>query len=644
MCGIAGVWHPQASLTSERLHDLAGRMADAVAHRGPDDRGTWVEPEAGLGMGFRRLAIIDLSPAGHQPMVSASGRFVVTFNGEIYNYQDLRRELEQAGATFRGASDTEVMLAGVERWGPAATFSRLWGMFAIALWDREERVLWIARDRLGKKPLYYGWLDGVFLYGSELKALRADDHGPSRVAPAALAAYLRFAYVPGPHCIYEGVRKLPPGAFAVVRPGRDPEITRYWDPRQVAAGGRLDAGQTDAGAVAALDTLLRDATRCRMVADVPLGAFLSGGIDSSAVVALMQAESTRPVRTFTIGFTEAAYDEARDARAVSAHLGTDHTELYVAPGTAQAVIPRLAEMYDEPFADSSEIPTFLVSEMARAHVTVAVSGDGGDEVFGGYNRYLWAPSIARRMSALPGPLVRAAGQARTWLSPAAWDALGRAGAAVGAGALKQRTLGDKVHKVGRALRAGTPDGIYRTLVSQWDAPPVAGGAREAGSWLDDPSVGEAAPDFVDRMMLLDTLSYLPDDILVKVDRASMAVSLEARAPLLDHRVVEWAWRQPRERRIRDGRGKWALRQVLGRYVPEALIDRPKAGFAIPVAEWLRGPLRDWAESLLSERALRDGLLDPQPVRRVWRQHLERRANAEPALWTVLMWQAWRARW
>ena len=644
MCGIAGFWHPQASQPAERLHELAGRMADAIAHRGPDDRGTWAEPEAGLAMGFRRLAILDLSPTGHQPMVSESGRYVVTFNGEIYNYQDLRRELDGLGARFRGTSDTEVMLAGVERWGASATFARLWGMFAIALWDRQERLLWIARDRLGKKPLYYGWLDGVFLYGSELKALRAHEHGPSRLSPRALAAFLRFAYVPGPHCIYDGVRKLEPGAFAVIRADRDPEVTRYWDPRRLAADGPGDDRASDDDAVVSLDGLLRDATRRRMVADVPLGAFLSGGIDSSTVVALMQAESSRPVRTFTIGFTEAGYDEAGDARAVSAHLGTDHTELAVSPGEARAVIPRLPAIYDEPFADSSQIPTFLVSEMARAHVTVALSGDGGDEVFGGYNRYLWAPAIARRASRAPRLLTRGAGRALTWLSPAAWDAIGRCGAAAGLAGLRQRTLGDKVHKVGRALRAGTPDGIYRTLVSQWDVPPVAGGGGEASSSIADPSVAAAAPDFVDRMILLDTLTYLPDDILVKVDRASMAVSLEARAPLLDHRVVEWAWRQPRHRRIRDGRGKWALRQVLGRYVPDQLIDRPKAGFAIPVAEWLRGPLRDWAESLLGERALEEGMLDPRPVRRVWQQHLDRRANAEPALWTVLMWQAWRARW
>lgn len=644
MCGLAGFWSPSATSTADQLVDTAGRMADAIAHRGPDDRGLWADAPAGIAMGFRRLAIIDLTPSGHQPMVSEGGRFVVTFNGEIYNYQDLRHELAGMGARFRGTSDTEVMLAGFERWGPAATFPRLWGMFAIALWDRQARVLWIARDRLGKKPLYYGWHEGVFLYGSELKALRAHPACPTRVSTPALASFLRFGGVPGRHCIYDGLHKLEPGTFAAVRPGVDVATTRYWDVRALAEAGPSPESATDDAAVDGLEGLLRDATRRRMVADVPLGAFLSGGIDSSAVVALMQAESPRPVRTFTIGFEAAGYDEARDAKAVAAHLGTDHAELYVSAARAQGVIPRLAEIYDEPFADSSQIPTFLVSEMARAHVTVAVSGDGGDEVFGGYNRYLWAPRVAARRRRLPGVVGRAAGGALQSLSPATWDTVGRAGGRLGVGALRQRTLGDKLHKLGRALQAADDDGVYRSLVSHWQPPPVAGGGGECDTALDDPTLPAAVPSFVDRMMLLDTVGYLPDDILVKVDRASMAVSLEARAPLLDHRVVEWAWRQPRHRRIRNGRGKWALRQVLRRHVPEALVDRPKAGFAIPVGEWLRGPLRDWAESLLSEPALREGWLEPGPVRRAWAQHVGGRANMEPALWTVLMWQAWRQRW
>ena len=617
-------------------------MTDAIVHRGPDDRGTWVDEAAGLALGFRRLAVLDLSPSGHQPMLSRDERFVVTFNGEIYNHQDLRVELIGLGGRFRGTSDTEVMLAAIERWGPEATFARLWGMFAIVLWDRQERTLWMARDRLGKKPLYYGWANGTFLWGSELKALRAHAACPTRISPAAQAAFLRFAYVPGPQCIYEGLQKLLPGAYARVTPGEPPRITRYWDPRDVVeAGTRAPSTLDDASAVEELDHLLRDATRRRMVADVPLGAFLSGGIDSSAVVSLMQAESTRPVRTFTLGFDEAGYDEAQDARAVAAHLGTAHTELHVTAEDARAVIPRLGRMFDEPFADSSQIPTFLVAQMARRDVTVAVSGDGGDEVFGGYNRYLFAPNVVARTAGVPGWARQAAGRLLTSVTPATWDAAGRIGGRV-SGALRQKALGDKLHKLGAAIAASDPDDLYLSLVSQWQTPPTTWREGEPCALLRDRRVHAVAPGFVERMMLLDTMTYLPDDILAKVDRASMAASLEARAPLLDHRVVEWAWRQPLDRRIRAGQGKWALRQVLRKYVPDALVDRPKAGFAIPVHTWLRGPLRPWAEALLTESALRDAGLDPAPIRRAWQEHVSGRANHLPRLWTVLMWQAWRA--
>ena len=617
-------------------------MTDAIVHRGPDDRGTWVDEAAGLALGFRRLAVLDLSPSGHQPMLSRDERFVVTFNGEIYNHHDLRVELIGLGGRFRGTSDTEVMLAAIERWGPEATFARLWGMFAIVLWDRQERTLWMARDRLGKKPLYYGWANGTFLWGSELKALRAHAACPTRISPAAQAAFLRFAYVPGPQCIYEGLEKLLPGAYARVTPGEPPRISRYWDPRDVVeAGTRAPSTLDDASAVEELDHLLRDATRRRMVADVPLGAFLSGGIDSSAVVSLMQAESTRPVRTFTLGFDEAGYDEAQDARAVAAHLGTAHTELRVTTEDARAVIPRLGRMFDEPFADSSQIPTFLVAQMARRDVTVAVSGDGGDEVFGGYNRYLFAPNVVARTAGVPGWARQAAGRLLTSVTPATWDAAGRIGGRV-SGALRQKALGDKLHKLGAAMTASDPDDLYLSLVSQWQTPPTVWREGEACALLHDRRVHAVAPGFVERMMLLDTMTYLPDDILAKVDRASMAASLEARAPLLDHRVVEWAWRQPLDRRIRAGQGKWALRQVLRKYVPDALVDRPKAGFAIPVHTWLRGPLRPWAEALLTESALRDAGLDPAPIRRVWQEHVSGRANHLPRLWTVLMWQAWRA--
>jgi len=644
MCGLAGFWHPDSTSPEAALHDAAGRMTDAIAHRGPDDRGTWADADAGVVLGFRRLAILDLSPTGHQPMLSPDGRYVVVFNGEIYNYQDLRVELEGHGARFRGTSDTEVMLAGIARWGAAATFTRLWGMFAIVLWDRHDRTLWIARDRLGKKPLYYGWAGGTFLFGSELKALRAHPACPTRVSPQALASFLRFAYVPSPHCIYEGLHKLLPGSYAIIRDGQA-TVTRYWDPRAVATAGAAHPSLLDdESAIDELDGLLRDATRRRMIADVPLGAFLSGGIDSSAVVALMQAGSAQAVRTFTIGFAEGGYDEAKDAAAVAAHLGTTHTALYVTPEEARAVIPQLADIYDEPFADSSQIPTFLVAQMARRDVTVALSGDGGDEVFGGYNRYLWAPRLAAQAAAYPGWARRGVGRALAGVAPSTWDAVGRLVGGGASAAMGQRALGDKMHKLGTALSAASADELYLSLVSQWQRPPLAGAVAEHPLLLRDASLQAAAPAFVDRMMLADTMTYLPDDILVKVDRATMAVSLEGRAPLLDHRVVEWAWRQPRSRRIRAGQGKWALRQVLRRYVPDALIDRPKSGFAVPVHAWLRGPLRAWADDLLSEASLRDSLLDAALVGRAWREHLAGRANHLPQLWTVLMWQAWRARW
>jgi asparagine synthase (glutamine-hydrolysing) len=638
MCGLAGFWRPESTSPNAVLHEQATRMADTLAHRGPDDHGTWVDENAGLGLGFRRLAIIDLSPTGHQPMLSADGRYVAVFNGEIYNYQDLRAQLEARGSRLRGASDTEVMLAAVVQWGPAEAITRLWGMFAIALWDRHDRVLWLARDRLGKKPLYYGWSQGTFLFGSELKALQAHADFEERIARPALASYLRFAYVPSPYCIYDGISKLLPGAHAVIRPHQKPVVTRYWDARAVAHQGSTELSTLDdVEAVGELDELLRDSTRRRMVADVPLGAFLSGGIDSSTVVSLMQAQSRHRVRTFTIGFEETGYDEARDAKAVAVHLGTDHTELYVTPAQARAVIPCLSQIYDEPFADSSQIPTFLVSKLARHHVTVALSGDGGDEVFGGYMRYLWAPAVADRASRLPAWARRAAGFALKSIPPPAWDRVGR----VAPERMRQRMFGDKLHKLGTALDAGTSDELYRRLVSQWQDPPIEG--PEAESLLGDPGIRSAAPGFLERMMLLDAMTYLPDDILVKVDRASMAVGLEVRAPLLDHRVIEWAWRQPLTRHIREGHGKWVLRQVLDRYLPRPLVERPKSGFAIPMHAWLRGPLREWAEDLLSEAKLRDSMLDPAPVRAAWQSHLAERSNQHHQLWTVLMWQAWRSR-
>jgi len=642
MCGICGFLDPRGGTTRDELSDTVGGMAACVRHRGPDDGGAWVDEEAGVALGHRRLSIVDLSPLGHQPMQSGGGRYVVAFNGEIYNFPALRRELEGRGHRFRGHSDTEVLLAAVEEWGVEAALRRFVGMFAFALWDRAERALFLCRDRMGEKPLYYGWSGGVFLFGSELKALRAHPRWRGEVDRDALALYLRHVYVPGPYSIYRGIRKLQPGNFLRVTADETApaEPTEYWSLREAAAAGAADPFTgSDAEAVDALDARLRDAVAQQMVADVPLGAFLSGGIDSSTVVALMQAQSATPVRTFSIGVHDRDYDEAEHARAVAAHLGTDHTELYVTSEDALGVIPRLATMYDEPFADSSQIPTFLVAQMARRDVTVSLSGDGGDELFGGYNRYFVGRRVWNRVRGVPRPLRRAMAGGLAAVPPRGWDALN----GVLPARLRQPQLGNRLHKLGHVLAAGRPEAIYERLVSEWTSPnDVVRGGREPLTQVTDPARRAPRDDFTERMMYLDALTYLPDDILVKVDRAAMAVSLETRVPFLDHRVVELAWRLPLGMKVRGTQGKWILRQVLDRYVPRELIERPKMGFGIPIQSWLRGPLRDWAEALLDERRLRDeGFFHPAPIRARWREHLAGSAEWQHSLWSVLMFQAWR---
>jgi asparagine synthase (glutamine-hydrolysing) len=643
MCGIAGFWSGEGAPGAE-LEALGRRMGMALSHRGPDGSGEWAEPEAGLLLAHRRLSILDLSPEGAQPMVSGSGRYVMSFNGEVYNFGELRRELEQGGARFRGHSDTEVMLAAFDAWGVQPAVRRFVGMFAFALWDRRERTLSLVRDRLGIKPLFYGWCGRTLLFGSELKALTAHPAFSAGVDRGALALLLRHDCVPAPYSIYQGIFKLPPGTVLTLRSAaeRNAEPAAFWSAREVAERGAANPfGGSDQEAVDELDGLLREAVRLRMIADVPLGAFLSGGVDSSTVVALMQAQSERPVRTFSVGFHDEGYDEAGQARAVAAHLGTDHTELYVSPQDALAVVPRLPEMFDEPFADSSQIPTFLVSRLARQQVTVSLSGDGGDELFGGYNRHVWGPRVWRRMAPLPLPLRRAAARALTARTPESWDRLyGRAERVLPA-ALRQRTPGYKLHKLAGVLGSGSAEEMYRRLASHWRNPPaVVPGAVEPPTALTDSSRWAAVPGVAETMMFLDLVTYLPDDILTKVDRASMAVSLEARVPLLDHRVVEFAWRLPLRMKLREGEGKWVLRRVLDRYVPRELVERPKMGFAVPLAAWLRGPLRDWAEALLDPRVLRTGgFFDPAPVRKAWAEHLSGADRGE-ALWDVLMFQAW----
>lgn len=638
MCGIAGFIDLKGQASGGALESDARAMAASMVHRGPDSDGIWRDDEAGVAFAFRRLAIIDVTEAGSQPMVSAGGRFVIVYNGEAYNFPVLRRELEATGIIFRGDSDTEVLLEGFALWGVPATVKRMVGMFAFALWDRAERRLWLGRDRLGIKPLYYGLVDGLFLFGSELKALRAKSGWRPVLDRDALASYARFNYVPAPRTIYRGIRKLEAGTLLSFRAGGEPEITRYWDLAEIAARPKRDI--SDEEAIAEAEALLREAVSMRMVADVPLGALLSGGVDSASVVALMQQASDRPVKTFTIGFDESGFDESAHASAVAKHLGTDHTEVMLSPDRARDLVPRLADWYDEPFADSSALPTRLVSQVAQRHVTVALSGDGGDEVFLGYNRYRSAASAWRRSRALPGPLRKLAAGAMQSVPTGAWDAM----AGLLPASRRPGLAGDKMHKLAGLLRADDADAAYRGLVSHWTDPDaLVTGGREQPSAVWDAAA--AIPDFTERMAFLDSMTYLPDDILHKVDRASMSVSLEARVPLLDHRLVEFAWSLPPHMRLRDGQGKWLLRQVLYRHVPRDIIDRPKAGFAVPVGAWLRGPLRDWAEDLLDERRLREeGWFDAAMVRSAWDAHLAGRGNHWQAIWGICMAQDWAARW
>ncbi len=646
MCGLSGLWQ-RGGGAEENLRARVGAMAATLVHRGPDDGGDYVDASAGVALGFRRLAIVDLSPTGHQPMRSAAGRYVIVFNGEIYNYRDLRARLAGDGATFRGTSDTEVILELIARRGVAQAVPELWGMFALAVWDTHDRALWLVRDRLGKKPIYYGRTDdGTWIFASELKSLRAHPGCPTSIDRDAVAALLRYGCIPAPASIYAGVAKLPPGHLARLSTSGDPVVAPYWRARTVVdavASQRRVIG--DAQAIEEGESLLRDAVQRRMVADVPLGAFLSGGLDSTAVVALMQAAGGGTVRTFSIGFSDPAYDESESAAAVAAHLGTEHTSLRLTSEEALGVVPRLPEIYDEPFADSSQIPTTIVSALARPRVTVALTGDGGDEMFGGYTRHVWAERAWRRIGPWPRGLRQRAAAVGARVGPAAWDAVGAAGQRLLPSVTRQRRPGDQLRKLLRLLAAGDVDDVYRILIAQWERPSDAlPGATVPISWGEREAEGLGLASVAERIMFQDLVGYLHDDILVKVDRASMASGLEARAPLLDHRWVEFMWRLPLSMRIRDGRGKWLLRRIVDRYVPPTLMDRPKTGFALPIGAWLRGPLREWAEPLLTPAALEDGAgFAPALITLAWRRHLAGHAE-ELRLWPVLMFQAWRARW
>ena len=655
MCGFAGFFGG-----GEWAHNPEQRVADmaqAIAHRGPDGAGAWADSGQGIALGHRRLSVVDLSPAGHQPMHSASGRFVIAFNGEIYNHLELRSALEDAkGApAWRGHSDTETLLAACEYWGFEATLARTVGMFAIALCDRHDGRLYLARDRFGEKPLYYGWVGDAFVFGSELKALRAYPGFSNPVCRQALAEYLRFMYVPAPRSIYQGIFKLEAGCLLTIAgmpPAQAPtaplrpsascgtlSVRRWWSLADIVEGGARNPIADEAEALSALEARLADAVRLQSLADVPLGAFLSGGVDSSAIVALMQQQASRPIKTFAVGFEESGFDESPHARAVAQHLGTEHSELVVTAAEARGVIPQLQMMYDEPFADSSQLPTHLVCRAARQQVTVALSGDAGDELFGGYNRYFWGPRIWRRLALLPYPARQVLSSALAALPASGWDGLAKPLGVV--------RPGEKLHKLARAIRSVRGlDDLYRNLVSEWQDPALlvkgeAGQVLEPARLLADALPAEGTEAGPLRMMYRDSMSYLPDDILCKVDRAAMAISLETRVPFLDHRVAELAWRLPLGMKIRGNEGKWALRQVLYQHVPRELIERPKAGFALPIGNWLRGPLRAWAENLLDEARLqREGYLHPRLIRQAWKQHLSGRYDWAPRLWSVLMFQAW----
>lgn len=654
MCGLVGIIGGAGEFRGTETHRVVRRMASTLSHRGPDDEGVWWDDDAGVVLGHRRLAIVDLSPAGHQPMLSSSGRFVIAYNGEIYNFPALRRELVGLGSRFRGNSDTEVLLDAIETWGVEVTLDRINGMFAFALWDRPARTLHLVRDRLGKKPLYFGRTGRSFLFGSELKAFHAHPDFIPELDRGAVALLLRYSYVPSPYSIYRGVFKLPPAGHLALSTEQciscEPPLTHlriYWSLREaIERGIKRPLELPDEEAVGRLEGLLTEAVEQRMLADVPLGAFLSGGIDSSTVVALMQKCSTSPIKTFTIGFHQSGYNEAEAAMQVAQHLGTKHQTFYVTPRDAQAVIPSLATIYDEPFADTSQIPTFLVAQLTRRHVTVALSGDGGDEIFAGYSRHFLGPHLWRAISFCPGLLRRGCAGLLTSISPERWDAGFEYMNRWLPPSRRRPMPGYHLHKLAALLVIEDPEHLYERLVSRWTDPSsTVTGSDEPRLLFRHPKQHPHLDDITHRMMYYDTISYLPDGILVKVDRASMASSLEVRAPLLDYRIAEFAWQLPREMKVRRGAGKWILRQILARYVPIEFVDRPKQGFVIPVDHWLRGPLRDWADAMLDERRLRtEGVFEPGPIRQKWEEHLTGKGNWIDPLWCILMFQTWLEKW
>ncbi|HZQ55416.1 MAG TPA: asparagine synthase (glutamine-hydrolyzing) [Bryobacteraceae bacterium] len=643
MCGIAGFLTSRGG-TGEPARESIAAMIHALSHRGPDDSGEWIDTHAGVALGHTRLSILDLSPLGHQPMRSRCGRYAIVFNGEIYNHKDLRSELITQGVKFRGSSDTEVLVEAIAHWGPREAVARSNGMFAIAAWDCKGRVLHLFRDRIGEKPLYYGWAGGAFVFASELKAIRCYTDFDNRIDMAAVGQFLKRGYIPGPLSIFLGIRKLPPGTHLRIRAdnyGAEPEPQPYWSFGEILRGAaeRPFRG-TEAEASELLEKLLLDAVRIRMQSDVPLGALLSGGIDSSTVVAMMQAQSARRIKTFTIGFESTTYNEAHHAAAIAKHIGTDHTELTVRSREALEIIPKLAWIYDEPFADSSQIPTCLVSQLARRHVTVALSGDGGDELFGGYERYGWGRKIWAIRNRMPPAIRRVAESRLRWVQAAGLLANNSGLSRLFAQKLPVRNFSDKAERLGSLLACGTPADMYDALTSLWNNPADLLSQDAVSPPLRSKNFIEGW-SLTEQMMAADTLCYLPDDILVKIDRAAMSVALEGRVPLLDHRIIELSWSLPARMRIHHSKPKLMLRNVLYRYVPRELIDRPKMGFSVPLGQWLRSELRPWAESLLSEaRLAREGLLNPACIRKKWEEHVSGERDYGHQIWSILMLQEW----
>ncbi|SMC76136.1 asparagine synthase (glutamine-hydrolyzing) [Pedobacter africanus] len=642
MCGIAGFLTKEKNINFDK--QLLS-MGEAIKYRGPDDFGVWFDENNGIGLSHRRLSILDLSPLGHQPMLSESRRYVMIFNGEIYNHLDLRKELSNRflEIKWRGYSDTETVLKSIDLIGIESTVNSLIGMFAIALWDRENALLYLIRDRIGEKPLYYGWQGDTFLFGSELKALKTHTAFNGEIDKDALSLYFRYNYVPSPYSIYKGVSKLTPGSILTVSLNKPmPSVIKYWDLKAVISENndeRLQNNLQPDELPQKLDDLLQDAIKRQMMSDVPLGAFLSGGIDSSTIVGIMQSQSSQPIKTFTIGFDEKKYNEAVHAKNIAEYLKTDHTELYVQAKDTLAVIPKLPTMYDEPFADSSQIPTYLITKLAKRNVTVSLSGDAGDELFGGYNRYIIANHTWSKISGLPLAVRKLIATTMHGISPGAWNEAYALFKGVIPKKHRMMNFGDKMHKSSRVLASMNLEELYNTLTTQWSGEDnvVLGAGLLPTANLQQ--FGDLSN--IESMMGLDMLTYLPDDVLVKVDRAAMANSLETRVPFLDHRIVEFAWQVPLNYKLKDGMGKWLLREVLYKYVPKELIERPKMGFSIPIDSWLRGPLKDWAEDLLDEgKMIQEGILNVKPIRTKWIEHLSGKRNWQHHLWTVLMFQAW----